>query len=64
MKPTVVLVHGAFAVTTVGGQELVVVQANQLVEGLHPLDVTRLLTAVAWQADKVEEKLLAGGDQN
>jgi membrane protease subunit (stomatin/prohibitin family) len=64
LKHNTRLVHGAFAVATVGGQEMVVVQANQLVEGLHPLDVTRLLTAVAWQADKVEEKLLAGGDQN
>ena len=58
------MVHGAFAVASVGGQEMIVVQANQLVEGLHPLDVTRLLSAVAWQADKVEEKLLAGEDQN
>lgn len=58
------MVHGAFAVMNVGGSETIVVQANQLAEALHPLDVTRVLTAVAWQADKVEEKLLGGADQN
>ncbi|MGE0609501.1 MAG: SPFH domain-containing protein [Pirellulales bacterium] len=58
------MIHGAFAVVNVGGAETIVVQANQLADALHPLDVTRVLTAVAWQADKVEEKLLGGADQN
>ena len=54
------LLHGSFAYETVGGQELVVLQANQLAETLDPLEVSRVLTAIAWQADKVEEKL--GGE--
>jgi hypothetical protein len=56
------LVHGAFAVASVGGQEMIVLQANQLAESLDPLAVSRVLTAVAWQADKAEEKLV-GKDQ-
>jgi hypothetical protein len=28
-----------------------------------PLAISRVLSAVAWQADKVEEKLLGGADQ-
>jgi hypothetical protein len=40
------------------------VQASQLAGTITPLDVTRVVTAIAWQADKVEEKLLGGGDQN
>ncbi|HEV3024892.1 MAG TPA: SPFH domain-containing protein [Pirellulales bacterium] len=56
------LVHGAFAVATIGGQEMIVVQANQLAESLDPLAVSRVLSAVAWQADKAEEKLM-GSDQ-
>ena len=37
---------------------MVVLQANQLADTLDPLDVSRVLSAIAWQADKVEEKLL------
>jgi membrane protease subunit (stomatin/prohibitin family) len=64
LKYNTKMIHGAFAVASVGGADTIVVQANQLVEALHPLDVTRTLTAIAWQADKVEEKLLGGADQN
>jgi hypothetical protein len=57
------MVHGAFAVHNTPSGEMVVVQANQLAETADPLSVTRLITAVAWQADKAEEKL-TGGDSN
>jgi membrane protease subunit (stomatin/prohibitin family) len=57
------LLHGSFAYETVGEQEMVVLQANQLADTLDPLEVSRVLTAIAWQADKVEEKLL-GEDKN
>ncbi len=56
------MVHGAFAVQNTGSGEMVVVQANQLADTADPLEVTRVMTAVAWQADKVEEKL-GGGDR-
>jgi membrane protease subunit (stomatin/prohibitin family) len=56
------LLHGAFAVRQVGGAEVVVIQANQLAETLDPLEVSRVLSAVAWQADQVEQKLV-GGDE-
>ena len=57
------LVHGAFAVDDIEGQPMVILQANQLAETADPLEVSRLLTAIAWQADKVEEKLL-GTDEH
>ena len=56
------MLHGAFAARNVGGAEMVVIQANQLAETLDPLEVSRVLSAVAWQADQVEQKL-AGGDE-
>ena len=52
------LVHGAFAVADVAGQAMIVLAANQVAETIDPLAVSRVLTAVAWQADKAEEKLL------
>ncbi len=63
LKHNTNLLHGAFAVRSVQGRELVVLQANHLAETLDPLEVSRTLSAIAWQADKVEEKL-TGGDEN
>jgi hypothetical protein len=42
---------------------VVVVQANQLADTADVLEVTRLITAVAWQADRAEEKL-TGSDNH
>jgi len=56
------MVHGAFAVQSTAAGDMVVVQANQLADTLDPLQVTRVMTAVAWQADKVEQTML-GTDQ-
>jgi hypothetical protein len=56
------VLHGAFAVQSTQAGEMIVVQANQLAETVDPLEITRVVTAVAWQADKAEEQL-GGGDQ-
>ena len=50
------MLHGAFAVRKVNGGEMTVIQANQLVDTADPLEVTRVINSIAWQADKVEEK--------
>jgi membrane protease subunit (stomatin/prohibitin family) len=55
------MVHGAFAVEKLGEGETLVIQANLLTEMLNPAAVTQVLSAIAWQADQVEEKL-GGGD--
>ena len=57
------MVHGAFAVESSPAGDVIVVRANQLTATADPLSVTKVITAVAWQADKVEEKL-GGGDAN
>ncbi len=57
------MVHGAFAVQKTESGEQVVVLANELSDTVDALELTRVITAVAWQADKVEEKLV-GGDEN
>jgi hypothetical protein len=57
------MVHGAFAIHGTPAGEMIVVQANQLAASADALEVTRLITAVAWQADKAEETL-GGGDQH
>ena len=41
----------------------VVLLASQMAETLDPLEVSRVLSAIAWQADRVEERL-TGGDEN
>ena len=57
------MLHGAFAVRRVDGGEVVVIQANQMAETLDAMDVSRLLSAIAWQADQVEQRLI-GEDEN
>jgi len=56
------LVHGAFAVAPSPSGDIITLQANQLASTADPLDATRILSALAWQADKVEEQLGGGGD--
>jgi hypothetical protein len=56
------LVNGAFSIRSVNGVEMVVLQANQMADLLDALAVTRIIAALAWQADKVEQKL-TGGDE-
>ncbi|HID74483.1 MAG TPA: SPFH domain-containing protein [Planctomycetaceae bacterium] len=56
------LAHGAFALRRLDGGEVIVIQANQLAETLDPLEVSRVLSAIAWQADRVEERLV-GADE-
>ncbi len=57
------MVHGAFAVESSPAGDMIVVRANQLTATAEPLAVTKVISAIAWQADKVEEKL-SGGDAN
>jgi hypothetical protein len=56
-------VYAAFAVQAGTGGEQLLMRTNQLAESLDPLAVGRVIAAIAWQADKVEEKLL-GTDEN
>jgi hypothetical protein len=57
------MVMGAFGVQSTPSGDMVVVCASQLAATSVPLDVTRTITSIAWQADKVEEKL-GDADQN
>ena len=63
LKYNTQMVHGAFAIEPSPAGDVIVVRANQLTATADPLAVTRVITAVAWQADKAEEKLL-GSDEN
>lgn len=56
-------VHGAFAIRSVQGRDMVVLQDKEIASTLSPLEVSRILSAIAWQADQVEQKL-SGGDEH
>lgn len=58
LKYNAQLVYGAFAIKNLGAGDMVVIVANELAETADPLEISRLLTAIAWQADKVEQQLL------
>lgn len=57
------MVMGAFGVQNTPSGDVVVVCASQLAATSTALDVSRTITSIAWQADKVEEKL-GEGDKN
>jgi len=57
------MVMGAFGIQSTPSGDVVVVCASQLAATSAPLDVTRTITSIAWQADKVEDNL-TGGDKN
>jgi hypothetical protein len=57
------MVMGAFGVQSTPSGDVVVVCASQLASTTTALDVSRTITSIAWQADKVEEKLMEG-DKN
>jgi hypothetical protein len=57
------MAHGAFAVESGEAGEATVIAANQLADTADPLEITRTITALAWQADQVEAKLL-GSDEH
>jgi hypothetical protein len=62
LKLNTQLVHGAFAVQSSDAGDLVVIQANQLADTATALDVSRVVSSIAFQADQAEERLM-GGDQ-
>ncbi|MBN2577914.1 MAG: SPFH domain-containing protein [Pirellulales bacterium] len=63
LQQNATLVQGAFAVRAVGQTPMVVLQANQLAEHLTPPEISRTLSAIAFQADELEQKLV-GTDEN
>src|SRR5262245_2883491 len=57
------MVMGAFGVQSTPSGDVVVVCFSQLASTTTALDISRTITSIAWQADKVEEKLM-GADSN
>jgi len=51
------LMYGALAVREIQGTPTVVLQAMLPMAGIDPAALTRTLSAMAWQADQLEEKL-------
>ena len=52
------LAHGAFAIEPSPSGDMVVMQSNQLADTADALEITRAVTAIAWQADTAEQQLL------
>lgn len=52
------LVHGAFSVRDTPSGPMVTLESNLLAETVDPLEITRSVAAIAWQADRIEQQLL------
>lgn len=52
------IVHGAFAVQTVDGNNILVIRGNLLADTADLLEIMRTVTAVAWQSSQAEQNLV------
>jgi membrane protease subunit (stomatin/prohibitin family) len=50
------IVHGAFAVQNVDGTNVLVIRGNLLADTADPLELTRTITAVAWQSSQADQQ--------
>jgi membrane protease subunit (stomatin/prohibitin family) len=50
------IVHGAFAVQTVDGANVLVIRGNLLADTADLLELTRTITAVAWQSSQADQQ--------
>ncbi len=58
------VVHGAFALRTIGNGEQLVLKTNLLTDTLDLLEISRTIAAIAWQADQIESQLNGEQDLN
>lgn len=53
------IIHGAFAVIRAEGADVLVIRGNLLADTADPLELTRTITAVAWQANQIDRQKLS-----
>ena len=56
------LIHGAFALRRDGGSEQLIIRANLLADTADSLEISRTVSAIAWQADQAEEQMSGAND--
>jgi hypothetical protein len=58
------LMYGAFAIQSQSdGSDLLVLQANLLTETLDAIELSRCISAIAFQADQIEDQISGGRDE-
>ena len=57
------VVHGAFAIRRVSDGEVLVLRSNLLADLTDAGEMAKIISAIAWQADQVEQQLSGSADQ-
>lgn len=57
------VVHGAFAIRRTQDGEVMVLRSNLLADLTDPGEMAKIISAIAWQADQVEQQLSGAVDQ-
>jgi hypothetical protein len=57
------VVHGAFAIRKSTEGEVLVLRSNVLADLTDPGEMAKIISAIAWQADQVEQQLSGTADQ-
>jgi hypothetical protein len=55
-------VHGAFAMKRTDDGEILVIKSNVLASLTNAVELAKIISAIAWQADEVESQLSGGDD--
>lgn len=58
------VVHGAFAIRRIPDGEVLVLRSNLLADLTDAGEIAKIISAVAWQADQVEQQLSGSTDQH
>jgi membrane protease subunit (stomatin/prohibitin family) len=56
------VVHGAFAMKRTDDGEILVIKSNVLASLTNAVELAKIISAIAWQADEVESQLSGGDD--
>ena len=56
------VVHGAFAMKRTDDGEILVLKSNVLASLTNAAELAKIISAIAWQADEVENQLSGGAD--
>ncbi len=58
------VVHGGFAMRRMQDAEVLVLRSNLLADLTDPGEMAKIISAIAWQADQVEQQLSGSADQH
>ncbi len=58
------MIYGAFAMRKINGSDVLVLRSNLLADLTNIGEIAKVVSAIAWQADEIEQQLTGTADQH